>query len=288
MQATVNKAIIYLTQESDDDFFSDVANVGCDNELIIVLRAFFDESERPSGIFCVAGFAFQKRASRMFKRDWLRLFGSSGAHMADLVAGRQQFKGMSREQRDSLIRKAVPIIKKHITAGVAITCNVHEVRRLSPRWIRGYGHAYPVCCHLAMYALGNWLRDSGSPERVTYIFEAGHRFEAEANGFMGNVVRAAMLKEAFRYHGHAFLPKSDAIPLQAADFLAWEWAKFRDETLEQRIRPMRGSLLALFSDDVKKLSGAHVTGPPLVKYMAQIRQLGLEQIKEERQKGLPI
>jgi hypothetical protein len=42
------------------------------------------------------------------------------------------------------------------------------------------------------------------------------------------------------------LPKSNAVPWQAADFLAWEWVKFRHETMEQSKRRIRKSLREAF------------------------------------------
>jgi hypothetical protein len=63
--------------------------------------------------------------------------------------------------------------------------------------------------------------------------------------------------------------------------LAWEWAKFRDETLEQQRRPIRKSLLSLFASNPKRYSGSHVTGEPLARFMMKIRELGLLQLQEE-------
>lgn len=249
-----------------------------------MLQTFLDESQRESGTFCVAGYTFAPPQARKFVKEWSRLFSSTTFHMVDLVAGRKQFKDMQRQERDRLLKEAIVIIKRRISIGVAMSCNVHEMRQLSPRWIRGFGDAYPVCCYMSMAALGDKIRKSNSHERVTYIFEAGHTFEAEANDFVRNAIRSPELRERFRYHGHAFLPKSDAVPLQAADLFAWEWAKFRDETVEREIRPARLSLRALLGDDPKKqYCGYHVTGTPLTRYMQKIHDLGLLQLREERE-----
>ena len=101
---------------------------------------------------------------------------------------------------------------------------------------------------------------------------------------MRNAVLNTDVKESYRHSGDAFLPKSDAIPLQASDMLAWEWAKCRDETIERPIRPMRKSLLALLQYDPKQYSLNHITGAPLKKFLAQITQLGLQQLEEEQGK----
>ncbi len=248
-----------------------------------MLEAYFDESERIGGVFCVAGYAFAPEQARKFTKAWSALFADyGGCHMVELLARQGRFKGIAPSERDRLLREAVRIINKRISFGVSVSCNVAEVRMLSPSWIRGFGHAYPLCCHLSMASLGKRLHDDGLSERVTYIFESGHEFEAEARDFVRSMVESPIAKDAYRYQGDAFLSKKDAVPLQAADVLAWEWAKFRDETLEQHLRPIRQSLLVLFEGRVKQYCGYHITGPSLVNYFQKVRDMGLLQLQEER------
>lgn len=250
---------------------------------IVMLVAYLDESERKSGTFCVAGFAFAPEQCRKFIKEWSRLFGGITFHMKDIAAGRGEFSTTSQQERDRLLRDAVKLIKKRISFGVAISCDVNEMHRLSPRFIRGFGDAYPVCCHITMGALGQKITDSGLDERVKYVSEAGHRFQAEANDFISNAVETPVASDFYRYHDHSFLPKSDAVPLQAADFMAWEWAKFRDETLDRRVRPIRPSLVALMDDRLGQYCGNHLAGPALAKFMKEIRQLGLLQLQDDRE-----
>jgi len=261
------------------------------SESIVVLQAYFDESQRESGIFCVAGFAFATQQVKKFVKEWSALFAPypGGLHMRDLTNRTRAFQGIDKREQERLIVKAARIISRRMSAGFAVSCNVNEVNNLAPliRGMRGFEHAYSLCCYLSMIAVGEFLEKSGSSERVTYVFEAGHPGEAEAREFMRRVVQIPAIKETFRHSGDAFLPKGDAVPLQAADMLAWEWAKFRDETLEQRIRPMRKSLLALFENHVKQYSGAHITGAPLQKFVLQLRQMGLLELaaQEKRKRG---
>jgi hypothetical protein len=263
-------------------FLSLLENV--EGKPVAVLQGYFDESERAEGIFCVAGYIFASRQAKKFIKDWSQLFGAypGGLHMRDLTQCTRSFAGIGRQDQKYLITEAARIIKRRITAGFAVSCNVKEVQAVGPRWIKGFGNAYPLCCHLCMIAVGKFLEESGSVDRVTYIFESGHPRETEARAFLYNAVLDPLAKESYRHHGDAFLPKSDAVPLQAADMLAWEWAKFRDETLERGIRPMRKSLLALFQHDPKRYSVNHVTGERLKRFLTQIRDLGLLQLEEER------
>ena len=93
------------------------------------------------------------------------------------------------------------------------------------------------------------------------------------------------LKESYQHASHRFIRKRAALALQAADFLAWEWAKFRDQTLEQRVRPMRRSLIALLGPDGQfkghQYTGNHITGLALKRFCGQVHQLGLMQLEEE-------
>lgn len=93
--------------------------------------------------------------------------------------------------------------------------------------------------------IGNALEKAQFVDDVAYFFEAGHDYEGEARRFLANAAQnGGALKDYYRHRSDTFAPKTNALPLQAADMLAWEWAKCQDETIEQRIRPVRRSLPA--------------------------------------------
>jgi hypothetical protein len=267
----------------DDAFFLRLLDFLPSGGVTAVLEAYFDESERAGGTFCVAGYAFAATQAKKFTKEWSRLFSGikGGLHTVDLVHGRGAFAGTTSDERHSFMVEAVKIVNARMTAGVAISCNLTEVERHAPAWVCGFGHAYPLCCHLAMTTLGAYLDESRDPEKVVYIFESGHAYESEARRFMTNAVGCSDLKRSYRHHGESFLPKSDAVPLQAADLLAWEWAKFRDETVELPIRRMRKSFRELIRSAPKRYKVRHITGPPLAKFMDRVRTLGLFQMVEQ-------
>jgi hypothetical protein len=253
-----------------------------------ILEAYFDESERAGGIFCVAGFVFTPWSARKFHNEWRAVVGGFWPlHMVDLVAGRGAFKGIDQRERDRLIRAAIALIGSRISFGVSISCQIAEVHAVAPRWIEGFGHAYTVLCHLAMGSVGNWARQHAPPGRssdsVAYIFEAGHGAQGEAQRFMSRVADdpgAAEIYDYYRYSSHAFEPKPSLGALQAADLFAWECAKFYDETVEQDLRPMRGSLRAPLTRKTHRFQLTHITGEPLRRYMDQFRKMGLSQLRE--------
>ena len=89
-----------------------------------------------------------------------------------------------------------------------------------------------------------------------------------------NIAQVPHWRETVRYGGHSFMTKNEAVPLQAADLFAYEWTKFRDETLEQNKRVIRKSLLSLFQSDPKRYGCYHLTGKPLQKYFNKIWSWG--------------
>lgn len=242
-----------------------------------MLTAYFDESQRDGGILCVAGYVFAPQQAKKFCKEWSELFAGyrGGLHMRSFAHRTDAFFGISAIEQQYLLVGAADIIHRRMTLGSAVSCNVAEVEQLAPKWIRGFRYAYSLCCHLNMIAIGEYLRQNDSSERVRYVFESGHRHAGETRDFIRNAILNSDVKEGYRHDGDAFLAKSQAIPLQAADLLAWEWAKCRDETLERPIRPMRKSLLALFKLDPKRYKVAHITGKSLAIFMDQIRNLGL-------------
>lgn len=271
-----------------NDVFSDLVDaiLPGNGGKVAVLHAYFDASERPGGVYCVAGFAFAKEQAKKFNRDWKRLFVDfGGCHMKELAHGAGRFKGLDSKQRGGLQVEAVKIIRKRFTYGVIVSCDKTEIESMLPKWINGLQGAYPVCCHIAMIALGHQIEKSGHENEVAYFFESGDQWSGAAHDFMGRADKSPELKKAYRHRSHAFVNKDGALALQAADMLAWEWTKFRDETLIQRKRAMRKSLIAMIGGEGGKLhknvDGRHITGAPLRRFCRLVANLGLEQLRED-------
>jgi hypothetical protein len=266
----------------NDAFFHRLLESGGERSAIAVLEAYLDESERTGGVFCIAGYLFVPRQARRFAKEWTDLFGPSGTHMVDLCARQRQFKNVRRPECDRLLKEAIKIIKCRMTLGVVVSCDVHDVDRLSPKFVVGFGHAYPVCCHLVMGTAGGWVKQNRPGEKITFVFESGHEFEREANRFLSSAIDTPDVKDFYQYSGHAFLPKCDAVPLQAADLLAWEWTKFKDETHDRKIRPLRKSLYALIDGSLDRYKTAHLNKEPLKRYFNHVRSITGFEIKAER------
>ncbi|MCL4798130.1 MAG: hypothetical protein KJ025_00985 [Burkholderiales bacterium] len=255
--------------------------------VVAVLKAYFDASERPDGTFCVAGFAFAKEQVKKFDKEWWALFGAyGGCHMKELAHRTGRFKGISTEESIRLIKRAVAIINKRTSFGIAVSCYTDEMAQVLPKWIDGFQGAYPVCCHMAMTALGSKVQESGHDDEIAYFFESGDKHSGAAHRFMGKADESPELKASYRHRSHTFIGRDSALPLQSADIFAWEFTKYWDETAQKRIRLMRKSLVALLSKgaanyDKKKYKLLHLSGPPLQRFATSVARLGLLQIEED-------
>jgi hypothetical protein len=249
--------------------------------LLVVLEAYFDESAQ-DGVFSVAGFAFAKPQVKKFSKEWSKLFHPYGfCHMTDLHARQEQFEGIDDDEASRLCTEAINIINERTTFGVAVGCNLSEIDDFLPKHIDGCGDAYTFCCHVAMRTLGTLVRESGFDDRIAYVFESGHKYAAEAHRFMGFAELVPALKAAYRHHSHAFVPKAGAVPLQAADIFAWEYARYWNLTVSQQKIKMRRSFASLLSSGRKTIEFNKrykinfFTGPPLRRILQEVADLGV-------------
>lgn len=68
----------------------------------------------------------------------------------------------------------------------------------------------------------HWAQTTGYDGRIAYFFESGHRHASEANQYMNMIAEyGPEVVDFMYYYAHAFLDKRNALPLQAADMLAW-------------------------------------------------------------------
>lgn len=241
------------------------------------LHAYFDESERESGDFCVAGYGFVPKQAKNFIREWRKMLGPIKCfHTTDLVNRREEFQGFSVDDVNRMMKRAIGIINERVSVAAVVICNRKEFEAVAPA-SRGFSDPYPVCCHLCMSLMGQWL-DKRSPNQgnISYFFEAGNKHYGEADDLINLAATPdgieAGLSRFYRYRSHTFLRKDaeGSAPLQAADLLAWEWTKVKDETLDRGLRRPRRSLLALLNGKRENFLERHLTGTPLKIYCEQM------------------
>ncbi len=230
--------------------------------LALILQAYFDESEREDGTFCVAGYVFFPAEAKTFEKEWSRLFGDRIFHMTDLAARRGEFSDLDQDEADRYIKGAVKLVRRRTVYGGAVALNMNELSTMPPIEQRGFRTAYSICCYLVALGVAQWARKQ-SISSIAYFFEAGNRHEAEANEFMRAIGDSPYFRERFGRTSYTFADKGSVRALEAADLFAWELAKQVSEGRE------RGSIVELSRN--RKDFVLPLTGQTLRSYLDDLR-----------------
>ena len=118
------------------------------------------------------------------------------------------------------------------------------------------GNSYEFCLRHCLADITHWLDARSGNDEILYVIESGaegqghlkHAFEVFAND--AELRKSHRIKDIDSF---AFLPKSKAIPLQAADVLAYEIAKQAENRFGSVKRPVRLSFLDLIRPEIDRL-----------------------------------
>ena len=223
-------------------------------DLALVLQSYFDESI--SGpVLCVAGYVYTKRDARLLERDWaamLRRWKLPYFRMSACAHRSEPFNKLTRDQCILVQTKAIGLVKKYAQFGVAVSINEDEYKAAMPStdglpphikvFIDG---AYELCVWLCMQRVRIAVVEQFGHHdaRIGYFFEQGHAHQSRANRLMQAILSTPEIAAAYRSIGFGFVPKEAGGPVQAADLLAWHWAKDRKSQSEGR--PRRKDLASL-------------------------------------------
>lgn len=207
---------------------------------MIELKAYFDESgtHDTSPVLCMAGFIIECDAARLMSERWQAMLDTYALpffHMADCAPGAPPFDSLNKQQRIEAEKEAIAIIRETITYGFAVTLKPKEFSRTVPHSPE-IGSPYSLCVHTCLTAVRGWANKFNFRGSISYVFEAGHKSQGEANGIMTRIFKKPNLRAEHRYAEHVFAEKRIVLPLQAADIIAWQWFTENKRILE-RTRP---------------------------------------------------
>lgn len=245
--------------------------------MVVMMHAYFDESGTHSkdAILWVAGYLFEADQCLRFEREWSARLAESGIsifHAVDCAHRNKEFESKSREDCDALLIDLIELIRKY--AALQVTCAISQrwFDALRPTtWKAIYGDAYALGATICLQSISSWCNDNAYFGRIAYFFEENKEGQSSASRFMDFVTSHPALKTLYRHHSHIFMAKPDAVPLQAADLLAWEMNKEMVEAQNTpRKRPTRKSLLALQAvKSVRVALSAH----NMPRYFAQMMEV---------------
>ncbi|WP_271573093.1 DUF3800 domain-containing protein [Bradyrhizobium sp. CCBAU 11361] len=203
------------------------------------IEVYLDESGTHAGskVLCVAGYLFEREAAQALTAEWqqwLEFYGLPHFHMTDCAQGARHFKGWTNLRRNKAKWKFIRLINRFAWTGFAATLipseysdfpeELYPLPRMGP---------YSLCLHSCIANVAtHWVTNTGYTGEISYFFESGHDDQAEANRLMRILAEDPKSRAALRYGSHQFVGKTAAIPVQAADLLAWQWYTDRKRQLE--------------------------------------------------------
>ena len=242
-------------------------------------NAYFDESgvHEDAKDLCLAGYIFLKVNVRAFDYEWRAMLSNyklAYHHMKEIAMLKGGVYGhLDEQQRDFAAREAIRIIKTYASQGIAISAD-----KIVASGLREHSHwrnAYSFISNQPLFGVRNWAERTGFNDDVAYIFEAGAEGFGQALEAARLVMQNPNLCREFRLESFSSGLKAEETPLQAADMLAWHWAKYQ-RNLRQGNRVKRKdfkSLLELPTD-------VHHYDESAVRHLNAIRNLTPEQLEK--------
>jgi len=221
---------------------------------IAVLEGFFDDSGTHHGslVTAIGGCVARAEQWAVFAQEWRRVldgFDVSFFHSTDLANSQEQFKGWDDSKKRSFITELAGVMGSYAKTAIAglIVLNDYSI---VPEWARktaAFGDEYNFCFQMCVGLTMSWVDglNPPMPERDQVAFTFDQRPKGE-----GITRDAYFYIKKFRDPNDrmgtlAFADKKRLLPLQAADFVAYESYKHIDNQERRSGRHMRGSLAVL-------------------------------------------
>ena len=231
-----------------------------------MLSAYFDEAgtdaSKPAvAVGCYIATTDQWKA---FNEDWRWLRDEVGVKEYFRRADQESFwrhdetKHWNRDQQICIYQAQHAFIQAYSLkgfAGAVIKTDYDDVITGVDR--TALGNPYEFCLRHCLAGIANWLAAERPDDRISYFIESGAEGAGHLKAAFTLFLNDPELRKANRLedpHSWSFVGKKDAVPLQAADALAYEAAMELEHTHGPVVRPTRRSFLDWYRpqvDDVR-------------------------------------
>jgi hypothetical protein len=201
-----------------------------------MFKAYFDESgtHQNSSLVCVAGYLFSRENAVKFGELWkekvkpllpnnVKVF-----HAVDCYAQQKDFKNISEEDRDAIFDAMIAITKDTVDLGIIVGIEPSEYESAinkQDKIKRMIGTPYTLCALTCTEYAVDRLIEKQLEGDIFYYFEDGCKNRGELEKFLLTISQSPALKQKYRFYDYGFPTKEEAVQLQAADLLAWEWQR---------------------------------------------------------------
>jgi hypothetical protein len=134
---------------------------------------------------------------------------------------------------------------------------------------------------MAIAGMGLWARQRDYKGGISYLIEAGDEGQDQLQHLLSYASKAPAVRDMYQWAGHSIIPKTACSPFHAPDLLAWEWGKWWTESVFEKRRPMRLSLVNLLVGRLDDHKFQFLAGESLMRFFSRIHDLGVEQLQED-------
>ena len=196
--------------------------------IVAVIRSFMDESGIHDGSPVVTVGTYFGRPSqwKAFTKEWNhRKRPINVFHAADCANLEGEFEGWTEPDRDKFVANLLPALAMFDTAGLVVGIHLKALESAlenRPDLKEIFGEPYTCCFHWAVQEIANFALKYGHLERIGFIHE-WNDFRGQAQGSFDYIrdTRPTLIDKL----SLSFGTKSQYVPLQAADVLAYEGNK---------------------------------------------------------------
>jgi hypothetical protein len=223
-----------------------------------MFTVYLDESFGKANAYTVAGYVATVEQWTQFEREWLELceeVGVTHIHKEDLEHLWGEFRyaqSWPKDKQDELKRKvnrrACGIILRRVNAGFA--ASVYKSDWLDAdkgRWGESLGNCFYAGGAFACFRLiATWIQMYNREGPVRYILESGAEGRDEVEAMLKRLKKTPTAQHMARMGGWSFEYKTErtikgvkypaVVPLQAADFLAYEMYRHMDNRVVKGIK----------------------------------------------------
>ena len=228
--------------------------------LMLMLMACLDESGgRDTPVVSMAGFLAREDQWLRFAREWrhaLDEFSVGYLHMKKYAHSKAPFENWSDKKRELFIRRLIWVIKSNVLASVGAAVSVTDFDDILGREPRGFDDPYFFCFNSCASAVLAYCSKNNISETVSLVCDETDKSRRRIGEYYSAFKRIAAEENRQQLAAVVFADDQVVVPLQAADFLAYELNKYhRGFRTRRSLHALKGLQQGYMFWDRRQLAG---------------------------------
>jgi hypothetical protein len=215
-----------------------------------MFTAYFDESDSPQASV-VAGVIGEVGQLSKFNTEWMALLKREGLeyfHMKEFAHHKGQFADWKRDERrrSNFLTCLIGIIERRMRIGIGVLINREDYRALAHRPVFAdfYKNEYTTCGFMSLLQCSRWAERRHVEDAIAFVFDDGNAKRHDFQRAFDMAKSDARTASRYQLGSLTFANDRTVAPLQAADFIAYEFCKAYTDCMNNQHR-LRRSLAQL-------------------------------------------